>query len=78
MSMDELQKILTTYEMGTEQDNLVTKEVTFNVSKKTKKKYKQKPKSYCSVRDDSEEDEEMNNFVRRLKKGTKNTKVCFH
>jgi hypothetical protein len=38
LTMDELHGTLTTYEMRTEQDNLVTKEATFKASKKTKKK----------------------------------------
>jgi hypothetical protein len=78
MTMDELHGILTAYEMRTEQDNLVTKEVAFKASKKTKKSNKQQsksvhkknPKSECSCNDDSEEDEEMENFVRKLQKGT--------
>jgi hypothetical protein len=83
LSMDELHGILTTYEMRTEQDNPVMKEATFKASKKTKKKDKQNPKSYCSCNDDSEEDEEVANFVRRLKKGTDKYKgklplICFN
>jgi hypothetical protein len=70
MTMDELHGILITYEMRTEQDNPITKEETFKESKKTKKKDKQNPKSYCSCSDDSEEDEEVENFVRKLKRGT--------
>jgi hypothetical protein len=70
ISMDELHGIFTAYEMRTEQENLVTKEATFKASKKTKKKSKQNPKSECSCSDDSEEDEEMENFVRKLQKGT--------
>jgi hypothetical protein len=70
MTMDELHGILTAYEMRTEQDNPVTKEATFKASKKTKKKDKQNPKSDCSCNDDSEEDEEVANFVRRMKRGT--------
>jgi hypothetical protein len=70
MTMDELHGILTAYEMRTEKDNPVTKEATFKASKKTKKKDKQNPKSDCSCNDDSEEDEEVANFVRRMKRGT--------
>jgi uncharacterized coiled-coil protein SlyX len=70
MTMDELHGILTAYEMRIEQDNPVMKEATFKASKKTKKKDKQNPKSDCSCSDDSEEDEEVANFVRRLKRGT--------
>jgi hypothetical protein len=39
--------------MRIEQENPVTKEATFKASKKIKKKYKQKDKSYCSCNDDS-------------------------
>jgi hypothetical protein len=63
LSMDELHGILTAYEMRTEQENPVTKEATFKASKKTKKKRKKNPKSDCSCNDDSEEDEEMENFM---------------
>jgi hypothetical protein len=74
MTMDELHGILTTYEMRKEKDNLVMKEATFKASNKMNKKDKQKPKSYCSYNDDSEEDEEVADFVRRLKRGTKKYK----
>jgi hypothetical protein len=70
LTMDELHGILTAYEMRIEKDNPVTKEATFKASKKTKKKNKKNPKSDCSCNDDSEEDEEMENFVRKLKRGT--------
>jgi hypothetical protein len=70
MFMDELHGILTTCEMRIEQENTVTKEETFNASKKTKNKDKQKPKSDCSCNNDSEEDEEVSNFVGGMKKGT--------
>jgi hypothetical protein len=70
MTMDELHGILTTYEMRMEQDNPVTKEVSFKESKKIKKKDKQNPNSDCSCNNDLKEDEEMANFVRRIKKGT--------
>jgi hypothetical protein len=70
MTMDELHRILTTYEMRIDQDNPIKKEATFKASKKTKKKDKQKPKSDCSCSDDSEEYEDVANFLRRLKKGT--------
>jgi hypothetical protein len=38
--MDGLYEILTTYEMRTEQENPVSKEVAFKASKKSKKKDK--------------------------------------
>jgi hypothetical protein len=70
LSMDELHGIFTAYEMRIEQENPVTKEATFKASKKTKKKNKKKSKPDCSCNDDSEEDEEVENFVRKLKRGT--------
>jgi hypothetical protein len=51
--------------------NPVTKEATFKASKKSKKKGKKKEKSDSSNSDISEDDEEVANFVRRMKKGTK-------
>jgi hypothetical protein len=83
LTMDELHGTLTTYEMRTEQDNLVTKEATFKASKKTKKKDKQKEKSDSSNSDISEDDEEVANFVRRMKKGTEKYRgklplICFN
>jgi hypothetical protein len=83
LSMDELHGILIAYKMRTEQDNPVMKEATFKASKKIKKKYKQKEKSDCSCNNDSEEDEEVANFVRRLKMGTDKYKgklplICFN
>jgi hypothetical protein len=36
LSMDELHEILTTYDMGIEQDNTIMKEATFKASKKIK------------------------------------------
>jgi hypothetical protein len=45
------------------------KEATFKESKKTKKKKMQESKPYCSCIDESDEDEEMENFVRKLKRG---------
>jgi hypothetical protein len=44
------------------------KEETFKASKRIKKKDKHKVKSYCSCNDDSEEDEEVANFFRRMKR----------
>jgi effector-binding domain-containing protein len=69
LSMDELHGIFTTYEMRTEKENPVTKEATFKASKKTNKKNKKKSKPGCSCSDHSDEDEEMDNFIRKLKKG---------
>jgi hypothetical protein len=72
--MDELHGIFTSYEMRTEQENLVKKEASFKASKNTKKKNNQKSKIGCICSDDSNEDEDMANFVRKLKKGTRNYK----
>jgi hypothetical protein len=70
LAMDEIHGTLTTYEMRKEQDNLITKEATFKASKKSNKNGKQKEKSYNNNNDISEDDEEVVNFIRRLKKGT--------
>jgi hypothetical protein len=69
LSMDELHGILIAYEMRIEQDNPSRKEATFKASKKTNKN-KQKPKSNYSCNNDSKEDEEIANFVRKLNRGT--------
>jgi hypothetical protein len=83
MTMDELQGKLTSYEMRIEQDNTATKEATFKASKRKNKKEKQKPKLDCSYSDDSKGDEEVANFVKRMKKGTGKYKgmlplICFN
>jgi hypothetical protein len=70
LSMDELHGIFTYYEMRIEQEIPVTKEAFFMASKKTKKKHKKNSKPSFSCSDYSDEDEEMANFVRKLKKGT--------
>jgi hypothetical protein len=74
LSMDEIHGIFTAYEMIIEQENLVTKEASFKESKKTKKKNKKNSKPSCSCSDDSDKGEEMDNLVRKLKKGTKKYK----
>jgi hypothetical protein len=74
LSMDELHGIFTSYEMRIEKENTVTKEAMFKVSKKTKKNNKQQSKLDCSCNDHSEEDEELANFVRNLKRGTRKYK----
>jgi hypothetical protein len=53
-----------------EQENLVTKEEVFKESKNTKKHSKQKSKPNCSCNNDSKEDEEVENFIRKSKRGT--------
>jgi hypothetical protein len=70
LSMDEPHGIFTTYEMRTKQENPIMKETNFKASKKTKKKNRQKLKPGCNCSDDLDEDEEKDNFVRKLKKGT--------
>jgi hypothetical protein len=66
ISMDELHGIFLEYEMRTEQENPDIKETTFKAYKRSKKKEKEHRRSS----DISEDDEEISNFVRRLKKGT--------
>ena len=73
LSMDELHGIFIAYEMRTKQEKPYKKEETFKESKKTKK-YNQNSKSNCNYNDDSNEDEEMANFVRKLKRGTRKYK----
>jgi hypothetical protein len=69
LSMDELHGILTAYEMRTKQHNPSRKEATFKASKKTRKN-KKKSKSNCIYNDDSYEDEEITNFIRKLRRDT--------
>jgi hypothetical protein len=83
LTMDELHGTLTAYEMRTEKDNLITKEASFKASKKSKKKGKKKEKSDSNNSDISEDNEEVANFVRRLKKGTDKYRgklplICFN
>jgi hypothetical protein len=52
LTMDELHGILIAYVMIIEKYNPTTKEETFKASKKTKKKNKPNPKSYCNYNDD--------------------------
>jgi hypothetical protein len=68
--MDALHEIFTAREMRTKQENPSTKEASFKASKRTKKKKNHDSKTNCSCSDDSYEDEEMANFMRKLKKGT--------
>jgi hypothetical protein len=77
LTMDKSHGIHIAYEMRIEQDNPVTKETTFNASKKTKKKNNKNLHSDCSCSDDSEEDEEMTNFIRNLKRGSDKYKGMF-
>jgi hypothetical protein len=69
LNMDALHGIPTSYEMRMDQDNPPRKEAYFKESKKTKKN-KQKAKSNYSCNNDSKEDQEMANFVRKLKRGS--------
>jgi hypothetical protein len=68
--MDELHGIFIAYEMRTEHENPDIKEATFKASKRSKKKGKQKEKEHSNNNGILEDDEEMTNFVIRLKKGT--------
>jgi hypothetical protein len=70
--MDELHGIFTAYEMRTEQENPYIKEASFKASKRSKQNGKQKEKEHSNNSDVSEDDEEVENFVRILNKGTKN------
>jgi hypothetical protein len=67
ISMDELHGIFTAYEMRTERENPDVKEVSFKASKRSKKKEQEE---YSSNNDILEDDEEVDNFVKRLNKGT--------
>jgi hypothetical protein len=69
ISMDELHRIFTAYEMRNEQENLDVKETIFKDSKRSKQKKKEQ-EEYSSRSDASEDDEEVFNFVKRLNKGT--------
>jgi hypothetical protein len=78
LTMDELHGILTTYEMRTGKERPTKGETTFKVSK-AKKKHEQ-----VSNEDQSEiSDEEITNFMKKLKKGTGRYKgkfplICFN
>lgn len=68
--MDELQGILTAYEMRTSNEYPTKKEATFNAAKKDKKKVELEVKNH----ENSEEDFEEANFVKNLKRGTRKYK----
>ena len=83
LTMDELHGTLTAYEMRTQKDNPVTMEATLKSSKKANQKGKQKENSDSSSSDILEDDEEVANLVRRLKKGTGKQRgnlplICFN
>ena len=63
--MDELQGILTSYEMRKSNENPSNKEASFKVAKKDKKNVE----TETSNHEDSEEDMEEANFVKNLKRG---------
>jgi len=65
LTMDELHGIVTIYEMRTTQGNTSKNEATFKISKEIKK---QKEISNENFSDNS--DQEMANFIRKLKRGT--------
>jgi hypothetical protein len=69
--MDELHGMLTTYEIIMEQEITSNKEATFKETNNKKKMNKKKSNPKCSYRDESDEDEEMEKFIRKLKKGTR-------
>jgi hypothetical protein len=71
LSMDELHGIFIAYEMRIEQENLVMKEATFKASKKTKKQNKKNSKPDCNWSNDLWEYEEVENFVRKLRRRTR-------
>jgi hypothetical protein len=66
--MDVLHGIFTAYEMRTIQESLSTKEVAFKASRRIKKNKNPESNPNCSYCDDSNEDEEVTNFVRSFKK----------
>jgi hypothetical protein len=66
LSMDKLHGIFTTYDMRTKQLNPLTKEETFKASKNINKKHRKNSKPSCNCNDDSNEYEEMDNFIRKL------------
>jgi hypothetical protein len=68
ISMDELHGIFTAYEMRSKHENKDIKEESFKASKRSKKKGKKKEKEHSNNNDISEDDEEMDNFVKRLNK----------
>jgi hypothetical protein len=74
--MDELYGIFTTYDMRTEQENINIKETTFKAFKRSKKNGKKNEKEHSNNIDISEDDEEMDNFVKRLNKGTNDKYKC--
>jgi len=61
---------LTTYEMNIKKYNMVTKKETFKASKKTKQKNTKNEKPNSRSSDVSEDDEEVANFIIRMKKRT--------
>jgi hypothetical protein len=77
ISMDELHGIFTFYEMRAHQENPYKKESYIKASKKIKKKKRIDSKPNCSCSDDSNKDEEIDKFVRKLKKGIDKYKGMF-
>jgi hypothetical protein len=72
LTMDELQGILTTYEMSTEKEKPSKREVAFKSSKKMKNK-ENKSSNFSNCQSDVEEA----NFVRKIKKGSGKYKCKF-
>jgi hypothetical protein len=78
LTMDELHGILTTHEMRTEKERPTKGETTFKVSKAKKKHEKVFNEYQLEIFD-----EEMTNFMKKLKKGTGRYKgkfplICFN
>jgi hypothetical protein len=69
ISMDELHGIFIAYEMRTEQENPDVKEAAFKASKRSKKKKKEQ-EEYISSSDALDDDEDVDNFIKILNKGT--------
>jgi hypothetical protein len=79
--MDELHGIFTAYEMRTIQETPSKEEAVFKESIREKKKKNLESKKNCGCSDDSDEDEEMTNFIRKLKKGNEKVMLplkCFN
>ena len=78
--INELQGVLTVCEMGTRQDKPKRREAAFKVEKQVVKK---KLKEECPSCSEESDDEEIENFVRKLKRGTGKYKgklplICFN
>jgi len=70
LSMNMLHGIFTYYEMRSKHENLSKKEIDFKESKMKKRNKNHESKINCSCDDDSQEDEEIEKFIIKLKRGT--------